>query len=44
MTETRRPTLDAGVNSGTVAVWIAETEAEKASYARAASRLDRADT
>ena len=33
-----RATLDAGANSDTVAAWIAETEAEKASYALAASK------
>jgi hypothetical protein len=30
-----RAILDAGANSGTVAAWIAETEAEKATYALA---------
>jgi hypothetical protein len=33
-----RATLDAGANSDTVAAWIAETEAENASYALAASK------
>jgi site-specific DNA recombinase len=33
-----RAILDAGANSGTVAAWIAETEAEKASYALSARR------
>jgi site-specific DNA recombinase len=33
-----RAILDAGTNSGTVAAWIAEIEAEKASYALSARR------
>jgi len=37
-----RATLDAGANSDKVAAWIAETEAEKASYALAASKPNHA--